>query len=95
MEAGEVSETLSEGIRGNFAACGTYELDDAVDFLRWRLFAALARSKLFEALSMTRLSNHGAKIVRSQLLWLQCQYHLLKLGDGRYYTPKPISNFIS
>ena len=58
---------------------GYTELDDALDFLRWRLFAALARSN-FLKLS----SNHRAKIVNSQLSWLQSQYRPMKLGGGRY-----------
>lgn len=31
-----------------FAACRILELDDALDFLRWRLFAALARSNFLK-----------------------------------------------
>ena len=58
---------------------GYFELDDALDFLRWRLFAALARSN-FLKLS----SNHRAKTVNSQLSWLQSQYRPMKLGGGRY-----------
>lgn len=56
------------------------------------LFAALARSKL---LKITRLSNHGAEIIRPQLTWLQSLYHLMKLGGAKYELPKAFFRFIS
>lgn len=67
---------------------GYIELDDALDVLRLRLFAALARSNFLKL-----CSNHGAKIVNSQLPWLQSQYPPMKLGGGRceYQIASPIS----
>ena len=41
-------ETLLKRFWIEFSACGILELDDAFDFLRWRLFAALARSNFLK-----------------------------------------------
>ena len=43
----EISETLLKWCLVEFAACGILELDDAFDFLRWRLFAAFGALKTF------------------------------------------------
>ena len=50
----------------------------AFDFLRWRLFSRFGALELFEV-----VWNDCAKIVTSQQSWVQSQYRLMKLGDGR------------
>ena len=77
-----------------FAAYEIYRLDDAVDFLRWRLFylplGALKSFWISEA-----VSSHSAKIVESKILWLQSPYHSMKLGGGRHDIPEPFTKPIS
>ena len=76
----EVSERLLKRCpRGSTTCRMSIELDDAFDFLRWRLICRFGALELFES-----LPNPLAKIVTSQAPWLQSPYRQRKLGGGEY-----------
>ena len=84
----EVPERLLERCSMASANCGILELDDAFDFLRWRLNCRFGALELFEA-----LPNHLAKFVTSQAPWLQSPYRRRKLGGGGYDATSASLNF--
>ena len=77
----EVSERLLKQCWMGSATRRILELDDAFDFLRWRLICRFGALELFES-----LPNHFPKIVNAQAPWLQSPYRQRKLGGGGYDT---------